>query len=177
MDSYLEKARAAIEDATGQLPVERIARQIPGKWSVAQILEHLTLTFNLNASALERAIASGETKAGRTGLVNTASRVVVVDLGYFPRARAPEAVVPRGSIAPEHSREAIAEALAAVDSALARAAERFGLATPLLKHAFFGGMTVPQWRKFHFRHTVHHMRQVGERVALPSLRTRSMLRR
>jgi hypothetical protein len=88
-------------------------------------------------------------------------------LGYFPRARAPEVVYPRGSVPAERSREATVEALAAVDSALARAAERFGLATPLLKHAFFGAMTVPQWRKFHFRHTAHHMRQVRERATLP----------
>jgi len=166
MDNYLENAKASIEAAAGHLSVERIARQIPGKWSIAEILEHLTLTFNLNASTLERAISSGETKAGRAALVKTLSRIVVVELGYFPRARAPEAVVPRGSIPPERSLEAVAEALAAVDAALARAAERFGEGTPLLKHAFFGGMTVPQWRMFHFRHTAHHMRQVRRRTAM-----------
>ncbi len=165
MDVYLKRAHDEIAAATAHLTVERIARQVPGKWSIALILEHLTLTFRLNASVLETALASGETRARRPTLYQWASRVLVIDVGYFPPARAPELVTPSGSIPPEQVRAAIAAALETLDATLDRAAERFGECTPLLKHAFFAALTVPQWRKFHWRHARHHMRQVRERSA------------
>jgi hypothetical protein len=164
VDANLKIATSAIEAATGRLTVEQIGRRIPGKWSVAEILEHVTLGAMLTVEALEKALASGDTKARRPTLFQRLARVLVLDLGYFPRADAPANVTPRGSFAPEQSRGAALAAMAAVDSALARAADRFGEGTPLLKHPYFAALTVPQWRKFFWRHTVHHMRQVRRRT-------------
>lgn len=165
MNVHLKRAHDEIVAATGHLTVEHLARTAGGKWSPALILEHLTLTFRLNVSALEKALASGATKARKPSLYQWLSRVLVLDVGYFPRASAPEGVVPSGSIPPEQVRGAIAEALTVLDATLDRAAERFGERTPLLRHAFFAAMTVPQWRRFHWRHVRHHMRQVRERSA------------
>ena len=165
MNVYLKRAHDEIVAATGHLSVEQLARTAGGKWSPALILEHLTLTFRLNVSALEKALASGATKAHKPSFYQWLSRVLVLDVGYFPRANAPEGVVPSGSIPPEQVRGAIAEALTTLDASLDRAAARFGERTPLLRHAFFAAMTVPQWRRFHWRHARHHMRQVRERSA------------
>jgi hypothetical protein len=63
-------------------------------------------------------------------------------------------------------------ALVAMDEALSRAAQRFGVEARVLDHPYFGGMTVPQWRKFHWRHTLHHLRQLEARRAEP-MRSRS----
>jgi hypothetical protein len=166
MDRYLQRTHDEIVAATTHLTVEQLARSAGGKWSPALILEHLTLAFRLNVSALEKALAAGDTKARRPTFGQWAARVLVLDVGYFPRADAPEAVVPSGSIAPAEVRAAIAAALVELDAALTRAAERFGEGTPLLRHAFFAAMTVPQWRKFHWRHASHHMKQVRERTAV-----------
>jgi len=163
MEGYLAKAADEIAATTDHLTVEQLARSVGGKWSPALILEHLTLTFRVNVSALEKALAAGETKARRPTLRQALGRILVLDAGYFPPARAPEAVVPAGAIPPERCREEIRAALAALDAVLARAAARFGERTPLLRHAFFAAMTVAQWRKFHWRHTCHHMRQVRQR--------------
>jgi hypothetical protein len=165
MDNHLKRAQDEIVAASGHLTVEQLTRSTGWEWSPALILEHLTLTFRLNVSALEKALAAGATKARRPGLRQWLGRVLVLDIGYFPPARAPEAVVPSGSIPPEEVRAAIAKALTVLDATLDRAAERFGANTPLLRHAFFAAMTVPQWRKFHWRHTCHHMRQVRRRTA------------
>ena len=108
-------------------------------------------------------LAAGATKARRPKLAQWAARVLVLDAGYVPRASAPEAVVPSGTIPHDEVRAAIAEALTTLDATLDRAAERFGEGTPLLRHAFFAAMTVPQWRKFHWRHVRHNMRQVRVR--------------
>ena len=167
MHDLLQGAADAIEAATGHLTVEQIDRPVPGAWSIGEILEHLTLSFSACAIGLEKAAASGNPKAGRRTLVRRLWRVLVVDLGYFPRARAAEAVMPRRSVSAENSRQAIHDALVRLDAALARAAERFGDQTPLLKHPYFGGLTVPQWRRFHWRHAVHHMRQVRRRSTAP----------
>jgi hypothetical protein len=165
MDTYLERARREIESATGHLTAEQIGREVPGRWSVALILEHLTLTFRLNVSALDKALESGETKARKPTLAQRVSRTVVIGFGYFPKATAPDAVAPSGSIPPEQARAEILGALEGVYAKLDVAAERFGTRTPILKHAFFAALTVPQWRRFHWRHVQHHMRQVRARSA------------
>jgi hypothetical protein len=165
MDADLARARAAIRATTGDLTVERIAREIPGRWSIGQILEHLLLGFETNVAALEKALAAGTTLASRPTFVQLLTRILVVDLGYFPRVQAPNSVQPRGSVGADRVREAIDEALVRLDTVLARAAERFGEDTPLLKHRYFAALNVRQWRRFHRRHTLHHLRQVRARAS------------
>jgi hypothetical protein len=164
VDVFLTRARTAVSTATGALTAEQIARPVEGRWSIGEILEHLTLSFQANAGALERAVASGATRAKPPTVVQRLSRLVVIGPGYFPRAQAPEAVRPRGTVEVERSREAIDEALVRLDAALVSAAERFGDNVPLLRHQYFGALTVRQWCRFHWRHTLHHLRQVRARA-------------
>lgn len=167
MDAYLRQAMDAIDRDAGPLDVRTIARPIDeGRWSVARILEHLTLAFRGNADAIGKALASGEVRGRAPTVAQRLGRMLVVDLGYFPRVEAPERTRPTGSIPPEQSVAAIREALTALDAALARASARFGDAALVANHPYFQGLTVPQWRKFHWRHTVHHMRQVRARAAV-----------
>lgn len=88
-----------------------------------------------------------------------------MDVGYFPRGSAPEMTRPRGSIPAAQSLDAIRDALARLDAALTRAEVRFGRGALVANHPYFAGLTAAQWRKFHWRHTVHHMRQVQRRVS------------
>jgi hypothetical protein len=89
--------------------------------------------------------------------------MLVMDIGYFPRATAPETTRPTRSIPPERSVSAILEALSKNHATLARVSERFGDEVRVANHPYFSGLTVPQWRKFHWQHTRHHMRQVRDR--------------
>jgi hypothetical protein len=161
----LRAARQAIDAAVSHLPADVLRRSARGRWSAADILEHLTLAFRLNAAALEKALASGELRARPPRLAQTLLRTLVTDMGYFPRAEAPAATQPSGSIAAEDSIAAIQEALTALDDALTRAAARFGDDVAVVNHPYFSGMSVRQWRRFHWRHTVHHMRQVRARTS------------
>ena len=63
MNAYLQSAREVIDEAVGRLSVETLQRKVDGRWSIAEILEHLTLVFDANAAALEKALASGELRA------------------------------------------------------------------------------------------------------------------
>jgi hypothetical protein len=162
MSPYLQSALDAIESAAGALPSEVLVRPAGDKWSIAQILEHLTLAFAANASALEKALASGELRARKPGVRQVLGRILVIDAGYFPRVPAPERTRPTGTTS-ERSLHAVREALVRLDSALTAAAARFGQDVRIANHPYFAGLTVRQWRKFHWRHTCHHMSQVRRR--------------
>jgi hypothetical protein len=164
MDTYLRRALEEVERAVGPLDAAAMSRGVDGRWSACDILEHLTLAFRANGSALEKALASGTLKARPPRLSQRAGKLLVIGLGYFPRVEAPEGTRPCGSIAPGGSLAAIRDALAALDATMARAVERFGVEARVVNHPFFAGLTVPEWRKFHWRHAVHHMRQVTERT-------------
>ena len=164
MDAFLAKALGEIDRSAGHLEPGAIARPADGRWSIADIMEHLTLAFRLNRAALEKTLATGEPRARRPGLVQWIGRVIVINIGHFPRAEAPEKTWPQQSIAPERSVAALREALVALDGTLTRVSDRFGEHLMVANHPYFAGLTVGQWRKFHWRHTVHHMRQVRERV-------------
>jgi hypothetical protein len=164
MDAYLHKALETIERTVGPLSVETIARKSEGRWSIAEILEHLSLAFTFNTATIEKALASGEVRGREPRLTQLLGRILVVDVGYFPRVEAPERTRPHGSVPPERSLETIRHSLAELDVALSRAAARFGDLARVANHPYFQGLTVPQWRKFHWRHTVHHMKQVRLRA-------------
>ena len=165
MDAYLHAALEEIERTVGPLDVATIARPVAGRWSIAEILEHLALAFTGNANTLEKALASGEARGRPPTLAQWLGRLLVIDVGYFPRAGAPERTRPRGGIPPERSLAAVRDAVTVLDATLSRASVRFGDTARVANHPYFHGLTVPQWRKFHWRHTVHHMSQVRARAA------------
>jgi len=164
MDPYLRATREAVDAAAGDLSPSVLGRPVDGCWSIAEILEHLTLAFTANTAALEKALASGELRARPPVLQQYFWRFVVVEVGYFPKVKAPQRIWPSGSIPVERSLEALRDALTRLDITLTRAANRFGANVAVVNHPYLGGLSVRQWRRFHWRHTVHHMRQVRRRT-------------
>jgi len=75
-----------------------------------------------------------------------------------------EAIQGPTRIAPDRVREALRESIVALDGALARGAARFGERTPLFDHPYVAGLTADQWRRFHWRHAVHHAKQIVART-------------
>ena len=166
MNHYLQSALDEVETTVGPLSADRIACPIHGRWSVGEIVEHLTLAFTLNAAAFEKALESGVLKVRQPGLVQRLGRFVVIELGYFPRVETPESTRPRGTVAADRSVAAVRDALARLDATMYRIVNRFGEHAPSANHPYFAGMSVRDWRKFHWRHTRHHMRQVQQRCAM-----------
>lgn len=165
MHHHLQAAWDAVDEAAGSLPPEVLGRSTPGRWSGADILEHLTLAFTANAAVFEKALASGTLKARPPKVWQRLLSTLVIGLGYFPKVETPELTRPHGTIAPERSVAAYREALTALDSAMERVVQRFGDHVAAANHPYFAGLSVRQWRKFHWRHTVHHMRQLKERCS------------
>jgi hypothetical protein len=166
MHPRLRLALEDIDDAAGTLDAATLARPMPGKWSIAEILEHLTLAFTVNATALEKVLQSGQLRTRRPRLFQRIGRFLVVEAGCFPRVDAPAVTRPHGSIPPERSLAAIRESIERVDATLSRVADRFGERVPVAHHPILGPFSVRHWRKFHWRHTAHHMRQIRHRESL-----------
>jgi hypothetical protein len=164
MDSYLERLQRELEEATGGVGAGEMARAPEGKWSAAQILEHLFLTYKNTNRGLEKCLDQGAPLATRAKLKDRLATLLVVNLGYIPGGRkAPERAMPRG-MPLEDIRQAIAPELRRMESILQDCEGRFGARTKIMDHPFLGPLTTEEWRKFHWIHGRHHARQIRERV-------------
>ena len=172
MDSTLQQAMDAIEDATRGMSPEQLERHPEGKWPAAGVLEHLSITFGGTARLMRKCLDDGKPRGSAPTLKHTLLTFVVTGLGYFPSGRkAPDFAQPKGA-GGEAALQAIRDNLVAMDTALAECEQRFGTEVKMADHFALGPLSVPQWRRFHWVHTRHHMKQIERlregRVAQPS---------
>jgi hypothetical protein len=159
--THLRHALAAIERTTAGMSLDDLRRHPDGKWSASEILEHLAKAFANTARGLERCLENGRPIATRPALKQRIATMVVVAFGHFPSGReAPERTRPKG-IPPDESLKSVREGLVRMDQALAQCDTRFGRRVAILDHPILGALTVQQWRKFHWVHTRHHMKQIA----------------
>lgn len=160
MDSYLERVHQALTRATHDITTEQLTRHPEGKWCVAEILEHLALTYAGTVKAMERVLAAGKPLARRATLKEGIATALVVEAGHMPGGRqAPEMTRPSG-LPPEQAVARIRDDFAAMDRVLEQCRERFGASVKIANHPILGPLSVQQWCKFHWVHTRHHMKQV-----------------
>lgn len=151
----------------GDLPPGAAESSLPGRWSVAEIVEHLDLTYTKNAAGLRRRLAKPDASPHPRTFRQTVARFVVVGLGYFPSGReSPKSVLPEGRPFAE-VRTKLEGHLIDLDQALHDAERAFGPARPILDHPVIGPFSVADWRRFHWIHTRHHLRQIERRMSRP----------
>jgi Protein of unknown function (DUF1569) len=164
MNSYLERLRVEIDDASASASADALSHAPAGKWNASQILEHLFLTYKHTNRGIAKCLETGAPLATRPTLKDRIATLLVVNLGYMPEGRkAPERAIPRG-MPGEEIRRALAAELQNMDSGLDACERRFGVGTKILDHPFLGPLTVDQWRKFHWVHGRHHVRQIRRRI-------------
>jgi hypothetical protein len=160
MDAYLQRLQAAIASATLGMSIEDLRRHPEGKWSTAEVLEHLYLTYTGTVKGFERCLHEGKPLARTPMLKDRMRTFVVTGLGHLPEGRkAPERTQPRGMLADEVTRE-IGLRISAMDEVIAQCEARFGKRTRVLDHPVLGPLTARQWRKFHWVHGQHHLKQI-----------------
>jgi DinB superfamily len=163
MDSYLESLRQAVTSATSGMTIEDLSRRPEGKWSAAEVLEHLYLTYTGTQKAFERCLKAGKPLGGVPSFKQRMSTAAVTEFGYFPTGRkSPDQVFPRGQSAEKIVAE-IGPQIVAMDKAIAQCEERYGSRVKVLDHPVLGPLTARQWRKFHLAHGRHHVKQILER--------------
>jgi hypothetical protein len=160
MDSYLKKLQEAITAATKGMTSDELVRHAPGKWSVAEVLEHLSLTYTGTTKGFRRCLEAGKPLAGPLTLKQRVAIAAVTGAGYFPNGRkAPKQTEPTGAPSEKVVAE-IGPQIVAMDEAIARCEARHGKRARLLDHPVLGPLTAQQWRKFHWVHGKHHVKQI-----------------
>lgn len=160
MDRHLQELQDAICAAIRGMSTEQLTRRPHGKWCAAEVLEHLYLTYRGTVKGCERCLQEGKPLARTPTLPDRVRAAVVVGFGYMPEGRkAPERSTPRGMPADEVVK-AIGPEIVAMDEAITKCEARFGRSTPILDHPILGPLTVQQWRKFHWVHGRHHVKQI-----------------
>jgi hypothetical protein len=161
MDSYLQKLHADITGAANSMTPEQLAKRRAGKWCVAEIMEHLYNSYAGTIEGMDRCLVAGKPQGRAPSMKERIQVFVVIEAGYFPTGRkAPEVSVPRG-VAPEEVLEQIGPKIVAMDEAITRCEARYGRRTLILTHPILGPLTARQWRKLHWLHGRHHLKQIA----------------
>jgi len=156
------RCRETLETAVRGVSATDAAVRRDGRWSIAEIVEHLALTYTGTTKGLDRVCAGTIALPPSPSLWQRVRVGVFVGAGYFPTGiQAPKHVVPSGLALDDALARAFA-GLEGFEAAALRAEARFGRAW-VLTHPILGPFTVANWRRFHVVHTRHHARQIAER--------------
>jgi hypothetical protein len=155
--SLIDAAIAGVDDVQGSVRVD-------GRWSIAEIVEHLDRTYTGTSKGLLRCLEAGSTRtSGAATVRGRLRRFVVVTLGWFPSGiEAPRHVVPTGELQLSAVAAASRQHLAEMDEVFVRARERFGRRA-VLDHPILGPFSIADWARFHRVHTRHHCTQIRGR--------------
>lgn len=163
MHRYIEQCRDGLERALAGLSPADAEVSTNGAWSIANILEHLDLTYTKSAAGLQRRLAKGDAPAHSRSARQAVARFVVVTMGYFPHGRkSPDQVVPQGRRFVDVA-AGLAGHLLDLDKSLSESERVFGAARSVLDHPVIGPLSVADWRRFHWVHTRHHLKQIADR--------------
>lgn len=136
-----------------------------GKWTPAQIVEHLALAMESSAATFVARRAKGPMARRRPTLRETLGKLFVFSLGRFPPGlKAPEPSTPAPRVE-GNAAEARFRAGVAAWEALERdllPARRHDL---FVRHPRLGDLTLEEWMRFHVVHARHHARQIRDRLA------------
>jgi hypothetical protein len=161
MNKWLAQIEGMLTSATVGMTEEQFVWHPEGKWSTAEVLEHLSKTYTGTVRGFEKALALNTSLATRATAWQVFARITVVGLGYFPRGRkSPEFVVPNSHWTGGHAAKTIREELAKLCDVQQKVEQRFA-GTPVVDHPVMGPLTPAQWAKFHYVHCKHHMKQIA----------------
>lgn len=163
MNRDLEACRSIIESAIAGLDDVQGAVRVDGRWSIAEIVEHLDRTYTGTSKGLARCLETGATRATAPTARTRLRRFAIVTIGWFPTGiEAPRHVVPSGAILLSAVTARARQHLAEMDEIFVQVRERFGRQA-VLDHPLLGPFTIADWARFHFVHTRHHCAQIRER--------------
>jgi hypothetical protein len=158
--SKLSELRDRLAAAIDGMSAKDLARHPEGKWSSAEILDHLNLTYRGTIKNCERCLASGKPGARPDRSSKRWQRRGILWLGFFPPGRkSPVPVRPRGTPVSQLTTE-IFENISRMERVISECDSRFGQGEPIADHPILGPMTASEWRKFHWVHGKHHARQI-----------------
>ena len=149
-----------IESAIAGLTEAELHAAPEGKWAIADILEHLSITYVSSVDRVLAKVMANGPRATRANLQQRVGVLLVTRIGYFPPGRkAPEFTRPKGRPFADVLSD-IRSALPKMEIALAECEQRYGN-QKIADHPVLGPLSAPQWRRFHCVHTSHHLKQIA----------------
>ncbi|HEY3928376.1 MAG TPA: DinB family protein [Candidatus Koribacter sp.] len=160
MRSHLEQLSHELESAVSDMSDEDLLRAPEGKWCVAEVLEHLRLTYTSTAKMLEKNQAQMVVeRAALDERAKTARELILQQGGFFEGGQAPPFATPKDP--PDVTvRTRILEDLKRLDAALSEGEQRRGKEANQGNHFALGPLTGEEWRQFHLAHGRHHVKQI-----------------
>jgi len=144
------------------LSTKELSWHRPDKWCIAEILEHLYLTYTGTTKGFSRLLASDQAQGNVPTLRQRMRALVVTRAGYFPKGvKSPLVAMPRG-LPSEKALSEIVLKIAEMDEMMSHCVAKFGADTKVLDHPVLGPFSVSQWRKFHLVHGRHHLKQIRQ---------------
>jgi|SRR5271155_2302154 len=160
MDSRLDELKRAVESAVEGLSSEQLVWHPADKWCAAEVLEHLYLTYTGTIKGFTKVLESGKPLVTRASMKQRMRTLVVVGFKHMPEGRqAPANTRPRG-VPGVKVRSEVGAKIVEMDAIIAQCEARFGRGSLLLDHPILGPLSATQWRKFHFVHGRHHVKQL-----------------
>lgn len=160
MHEKFAKILKAVDETTAGMTEEEWMFRPEGKWSAADVLEHLALTYGGTARAFLKRVTEGP-QGGSPSFKERVGCLLVLEMGVFPfKRKSPEPVAPRRNLRGKEALELLQRNLQEMDAAFAAYQAKHGTKGRIAKHPILGPLTYEQWSKFHLNHARHHMKQI-----------------
>jgi Protein of unknown function (DUF1569) len=161
MDPGLKLLQQQIESAHAGMTPKQLSWHLLGKWSAADVLEHLYLTYTGTIKGFGRVLAAGKPLVTASSWTHRGRQLVVLGFRHMPTGRpSPAAARPRG-LPLEKVQVEIGPTIVKMDEIITDCERRLGRGK-LLDHPILGPLSPRQWRLFHLVHGLHHVRQIAE---------------
>jgi len=135
MSEYIPRLQEAIASSIRGMGREDLLRRPEGKWSTAEVLEHLYLTYTGTVKSCERSLGSERPPVTLQTPKQRFKTLIVVTLGYFPSGiQSPRHVLPKGTPVEQVIAD-IVQQISAMDELLARCELRHGKRKKLFQSA------------------------------------------
>jgi hypothetical protein len=158
----LEQTLVELNAAIAGLNEAELRAAPAGKWSIADILEHLSITYVSSMNGVIAKVLASGPRVTPPVFKQRVGTFVVTGLRYLPSGRkAPEFTRPKGRTT-ENILTDIRRSLPELEGGLAECERRYG-DRKIADHPILGPLTARQWRKFHCVHTRHHLKQIAAR--------------
>lgn len=161
MHRLLDRTLTAIERQLEGMAPEDLERHPPGRWSAANILEHLAITYDGTCRNLQKCLDTTSRRATAATLRQRAGVLVVIEFGRFPTGvEAPAPTRPKG-LSADAALAAVRQNMASMDRVMRECEARFGARGAIADHPILGPLSLRQWRRFHYVHARHHLKQIA----------------
>jgi hypothetical protein len=166
--AYLTSAGVHLTDAVEAVPRElRDVTPAPGRWSVAEVLEHLALVESNIAKLIAKRGAEGR-EAGVGPETQTRTVLYTLDSARVLDRREPttahERVSPRGGLDADAAWAALTKAQAEVREAVI-GVDGLALGEITYPHRMLGTLDLYEWIAFTATHEMRHIAQIREIAA------------